>query len=80
LGEEYLCLCGARELMMNFFAIWQSLEQQRVLLSQQQQMLHRLSNSVAAASILPLEAQLYSISEKKWLVVFQIWNQEMIQA
>jgi hypothetical protein len=42
---------------MNFFAIWQSLEQQPVLLSQQQQMVHRLSNSVAAASILPLEAQ-----------------------
>jgi hypothetical protein len=58
LGEEY-CLCGAtKKTKDEFFAIWQSLEHKRVLLSQQQQMLHRLSNSVAAASILPpLEAQ-----------------------
>jgi hypothetical protein len=58
LGEEcYVFVVEGRKLRINFFAIWQSLEHKRVPLFQQQQMVHRLSNSATAASTLPLEAQ-----------------------
>jgi hypothetical protein len=58
LGEEYYVFVVQQiKLRLNFFAIRQSLEQERVPLSQQQQMVHRLSNSAAAASTLPLQAQ-----------------------